>query len=207
MAASRPVPDYETLSPYLLLRTLPEIAGNRVPENVKEACGQTRLQAWRLLEEGVFFFFRQILFLETIRLGASCLFEHEPEGIVLVNREDHPFALIYECKARKNGYAMSSDDTLRYKDYITRKRQEVRARYNLRLTHFLIVSAAFSGDIERRVTDIGFDGTILCLIPANCITAIWSAVHSFPVAEIQLLELHRLFCRGLVTDDHLRACL
>lgn len=80
VAASRPVPDYETLSPYLLLRTLPEIAGNRVPENVKEACGQTRLQAWRLLEEGVFFFFRQILFLETIRLGASCLFEHEPEG-------------------------------------------------------------------------------------------------------------------------------
>jgi hypothetical protein len=198
MVSSQRVPDYETLSPYLLLRTLPELASNRVPDNVREACGQTPLEAWRLLEEGVFFFFRQILMLEAIRLGASCLFKREPEGIVLVNREHNPFALIYECKARKHGYTMSSDDTLRYRDYITKKRQEVRARYNLRLTHFLIVSSSFSGDIEGRVTEIGYDGTILCLVPAAHITMICNKARSLPVAEIQLLELQRLFCRGLV---------
>jgi len=207
MPSSHLIPDYETLSPYLLLRTLPELASNQVPENVRRACGQTPLEAWRLLEEGVFFFFRTILMLETVRLGANSLFEREPEGIVLIDRDPDPFALIYECKARRNGYAMSSDDTLRYRNYIKKKRQEVRARYHLRLTHFLIVSSSFGGDIGGRVTEIGYDGTNLCLIPAAHLTMVCNMVRPLPVSEIQLLELHQLFDRGLVTEEHVVSCL
>jgi hypothetical protein len=201
------VPDYETLSPYLLLRTLPELASNRVPEGVRAACGDTPLEAWQLLEEGVFFFFRQVLMLHTIRLGGNCLFEREPEGIVLVNREHNPFAFIYECKARGNGYRLSSDDTLRYREYTKKKRQEIRAKYNLPLTHFLIVSSSFSGDIEERVDEIGFDGTVLCLVPAIHVTVISDRLKTLPFPEIQLLQLHRLFRRGVLAEQRITSCL
>ena len=205
--SSRPPADYEVLSPYLLLRELPELASNRVPDQVLKACGGTPLEAWELLEEGVFFFFRQILMLQTIRLGANALFKQEPEGVVLVNRDYNPFAFIYECKARDDGYKMSADDALRYKNYIKKKRQEVRVRYNLPLTHFLIISSSFNGDIETRAADIGCEGIVLCLLSADYMKSLYDRIRTLPFPDIHLIELHRLFCRGIVTDSHITSCL
>lgn len=195
--------DYELLSPYLVLRMLPELASNTLPNCIESGCSGKLLKPWELLEEGVYFFFRTILMLPTIRLGKERLFQNEPEGIVLVNREDNPFALIYECKARKYGYQMTSDEVLRYKNYIKRKREEIRHRHNLLLTHFVIVSSSFSGNIKERTEDIGGCGIVMSMLPATQLTSLYDTLRLYPPQEIRLLEIRRIFCSGVVTQDHL----
>ncbi len=52
-------PEYEELSPYLLLRELPSLAENRISPSLASYCERSGMNAWELLEEGVFYFFRQ----------------------------------------------------------------------------------------------------------------------------------------------------
>jgi len=186
--------DYEALSPYLILRALPSLAANVVPDDIANACGGICLPAWQLLEEGVFFFFSQMLMLETIRLGSGCLFEQEPEGIVLVDRDLHPFALLYECKARAKGYEISADDVLRYREYIRLKRHEIQVRYHLRLTHFVIVSSEFRGDYMKKVEDLGSDGTVICLATAWGLMHLYDEARKLDFPRLKLIDLHRIFC-------------
>lgn len=49
--------DYEDVSPYLLLRELPNLAENRIPSCLKNYCELSGMRAWELLEEGIFYFF------------------------------------------------------------------------------------------------------------------------------------------------------
>ncbi len=199
--------DYEALSPYLLLRHLPQLACNRLPACIKRTLGSVDLKPWELLEEGVFFFFRTMLMLDTIRLGKECLFKREPEGIVLVNREHDPFALMYECKSRKDGYRMSSDDALRYKNYIRKKRQEVRLRYYTRLSHFVIVASSFEGDTDSRLSELECEGVVVCMITGEMLTRLYDLISDLPMADLQLLPLERMFCRGVVEESKLAAWL
>ena len=158
--------DYETISPYLL-RTLPTVASNKMPHGLRNYCVKAGFKPWNLLEEGVFFFFRQVLMLHTIKLGGNTLFKHEPEGIVLWDRCGSKNAFLYECKARKDGYALSSDDVLRYKDYVRIKRHDISVKYHLPLTHFVIVSSSFHGDIDKRLQELDVEGTCLTLASAK----------------------------------------
>lgn len=191
--------DYEVLSPYRVLRSLDEIASNRVPEDMAAAMGANQVPAWQLLENGVFYFFRQILMMRTVRLGAECLFANEPEGIVLCGREPQPFALLYECKARSDSYAMSSDDVLRYCAYIRKKRQEVLAKYYLHLTHFVIISSSFSGDTEARCRQIGNEGTTLSLCSASILTHAYDQLRESDYVDVALFDPRSIFARGVCT--------
>lgn len=182
------------------------MARNVVPEDIVRACGDSPLPAWRLLEEGVYFFFRTILMLETIRLGGDCLFQRQPEGVVLAGRHPNPCALLYECKARAKPYRISSDDVLRYTSYIRAKRTEVQFKYHLHLSHFIIVSSGFSGDVGRRVEEIGADGTVVSLLPARELADFSEVAQQLPFPDLHLLDLRQLFCRGVVSGDHLRSC-
>lgn len=196
---------YEELSPFLLLRALPELASNTIPAKLKPMCGKRK--AWEMLEDGVFFFFRQILMLDTIKLGANSLFKHEPEGVVLVDRGASSFALLYECKARAKGYRMSSDDTLRYKSYLNRKKHEVRIKYHLPLTHFVIISSAFVGNVDARIKMIGAGGTNLSLSPARLIRSVYEATSLLDYSAIQLLDVDALFERGVLTARNVKNCI
>ena len=144
----------------------------------------------------MFYFFRQVLMLETIRLGADCLFKHEPEGIVLVNRDPEPFALMYECKARSAGYVMSSDDLLRYKDYIKHKRHQIKEKYHLNLSHFVIVSSCHRGDTAARIARIERDGVVPCFVCAEYMRLAYVMARVVEFPELQLLRLRDLFPRG-----------
>jgi hypothetical protein len=197
---------YEEMSPYKLLRNLPAFAGNKVPPDIAAAFGDEPVPAWKLLEEAVFYFFRSVLMFETQRLGAESLFRHEPEGLVLNNRDPEPFALMYECKSNGGGYRMSSDDALRYKDYLRIKRADVFHRHNLRLTHMIIVASTFHGDVEKRLQDIGGDGTVLCLLPAEQLLQMYNRITGLDFPDIQLLRLRQLFCRGVVGESHVGSC-
>lgn len=199
-------PDYAELSPYALLRDLPALAKNRVPPNLVPYCKASGLAAWQLLEEAVFYFFRQVLMLETIRLGADSLFKHEPEGIVLVNRDPEPFALMYECKARARSYLMSSDDILRYKDYIKRKKSEVKERHHLALTQFIVVSSGFRGDLNKRVSKIESEGVTPCFASAEYMRLAYVMIRSLDFPDLRLLDLRSLFPRGVAKLTDMRRC-
>ena len=204
--ARRSTPDYEDVSPYLLLRELPELAANRIPGCLETYCERSGLRPWELLEESVFYFFRQVLMFETVRMGAQSLFRHEPEGVVLINRDPHPFALMYECKARTDPYTMSSDDVLRYKDYIRRQRREMKERQHLDLTHFVIVSSDFGGNVHERLHDLESEGVVTCMMPATQLRITCSIIRNFEFSDIQLFNLRQLFRRGVVDGQVLQQC-
>lgn len=204
--ARQSTPDYEDVSPYLLLRELPEIASNKIPTCMETYCERSGLKPWELLEESVFYFFRQILMLETVRMGAQSLFRHEPEGVALINRDPHPFAIMYECKARTDPYIMSSDDVLRYKDYIRRQRREIKERQHLDLTHFVIVSSDFASNVNDRLHDIESEGVVTCMIPAKQLRIACNIIRDLEFSDIQLFDLRQLFRRGVVNTQVLQRC-
>lgn len=198
--ARRLAVDYETISPYSFLKSLPEIARNTVPHELREYCKLTGFEAWNLLEEGVFYFFRHIFMLHTIKLGSDTLFKHEPEGIVLWDRCGGQNAFLYECKSRADGYVISSDDLLRYRDYIKLKKHYIKFKHHLPLTHFLIVSSEFKGDIELRLKEIDLEGVILSLISADCLKLLYEEAKALEFDGLHLLDLSRLFCRGQLCE-------
>ena len=196
-------PDYEAISPYTFVRTLPICAENRIPPELKDYCTKAQFEAWSILEEGVFFLFRQIFMLPTVKLGHNALFKHEPEGIVLWDRCGTKNAFLYECKARRKGYTMSSDDVLRYKDYVAKKRHIVAVKYYLPLSHLVIVSSDFHGDIDARLREFDVEGITLSLVTADNLMDLYERTKEFEYEDFLLLDLPKLFCRGEVTSGHI----
>lgn len=200
-------PDYEVLSPYLLLRKLPNLAENTVPPEIAAIGAAAQIPAWFHLEDGVAFFFRQILMLETHQLGKESRFEKEPEGIVLVDNVPDPFALMYECKARADRYSLSADDVRRYKEYIKVKKYQIRVRHRLDLTHFVIVTSSFSGDYETKVADIECQGIVLSLCPAIELTKYYDLLRYMDIPQLREVDLRDFFKTGLIPCDHCKTCL
>jgi hypothetical protein len=164
------------------------------------------LKPWELLEESVFYFFRQVLMLEAIRMGAQSLFRHEPAGVVLINRDWRPFALMYECKARTDPYIMSSDDVLRYKDYLRRQRRKIKEKQHLDLTHLVIVSSDFGGNVHERLQDMESEGVVPCMISAAQLRVACHIIRHLEFSDIQLFDLRQLFRRGVVDGQVLQQC-
>jgi hypothetical protein len=200
-------PDYETVSPYAFLRSLPTIASNKIPADLQRYCQVAGFEPWNLLEEAVYFFFRHIFMLHTIKLGANTLFKHEPEGIVLWDRCGERNAFLYECKARENGYKITLDDLLRYKDYIRVKKHEIRVRHHMPLTHLLVISSEFHGDIQSRLKEIDMEGVIFCLITAECLKLLYERSRDMEFENLHLLSLARMFCRGQLCEAHIQKAI
>ncbi len=199
-------PDYAEVSPYMLLREVPQLALNEIPECLAGYCAASGMKAWELLEVAVFFFFRQLLMLDTVRLGNEALFQHDPEGVVIVNSDPYPFAMIYECKSRSELYKMTADDILRYRDYIRLQRYRIKERKNCELTHFLIVSSGFRGDIELRLKTIDGEGVVMSLVPAQILGMACQILGELEYPDIRLLNLRELFVRGVVDLSCLGNC-
>lgn len=197
--------DKAETSPFMLIREAQLLASNQTPNCLLEYCKRTGLQPWQLLEEAVYQFFRTVLMLNTYRMGAHTLFKHEPEGLVLSPQSNPPVALLYECKARKDGYKVDSDDELRYCDYIRTKRREVRAKHNLELSHFCIIAPSFSGDIEKRIRRIEQEGVVVSFVTASLLPAVAEHVDTLTWADIQLVSLGNLFPRGLLDTAHIQS--
>jgi hypothetical protein len=141
--------------------------------------------------------------LPTIKLGYNALFKHEPEGIVLWDRCGTKNAFLYECKARRRGYTISSDDVLRYKDYVSTKKHLVTVKYHLPLSHLIIVSSDFHGDIDCRLREFDVDGVTLTLAKADDLVYLYDRTKGFEYEDFLLLDLPRLFCRGELTLTHI----
>jgi hypothetical protein len=204
--ASRRKAEYAEISPYRLLREAPALAQNRIPKSLSTYCRASGMRAWELLEEAIFFFFRQVLMLETKRMGDQRLFVQEPEGVVIVGRDPQPFALLYECKARKSPYKMSADDTLRYREYFKKQHHRLRHKEHVELTHFVIVAPGFKGNINARIDSLQDEGLTVSLVPAALLERAARLILEMEVPDIHLLDLRRLFSRGLGGDHSLHDC-
>jgi|SRR5450759_773230 len=197
--------DKAETSPFMLIREIETLAKNEVPACLDEYCRRTGLKPWQLLEEAAYQFFRTVLMLNTHRMGAEALFEHEPEGLVLSAQSNPPLALLYECKARKDGYKVESDEGLRYCDYIRDKRKVVRVRHSLELTHFCIIAPSFGGDTEARIQHIEQEGVVVSFVPAELLSAVAAHADGLTWADVQLVNLAKLFPRGVLGTNHIEA--
>jgi hypothetical protein len=140
---------YDVIGPPALVKSLPEIALQKIPDGMREAVEKLHLKPWQVFEQAVYSTFHYCYNLSVKELGEDALFEHEPEGLAIV--EGLPStAFIYECKSAGKSYIMTSDHELRYGDYIVDKKKKTELLERSELKYFVIVAPEFSGDIEER---------------------------------------------------------
>jgi hypothetical protein len=140
---------YDVVGPAALVKSLPEIALQKIPDGMREAVERLQLKPWQVFEQAVYSTFHYCYNLSVKELGEEALFEHEPEGLAIT--EGLPSAaFIYECKSAGKSYAMTSDHELRYIDYIVDKKKKTEVLERSELKYFVIVAPDFSGDIEER---------------------------------------------------------
>jgi len=144
---------YDVFSAPMLAKYLPEIALQKIPRQIASTVNDLGLKPWQVFEQVVFSVFHYCFSFAVRKYGEDSLFEHEPEGVVITYRNP-PYAFIYECKSAEQSYNMTAQDELTYKDYIQKKKEEVRALDKSDLKYFVIISPDFAGDISRRRENI-----------------------------------------------------
>jgi hypothetical protein len=184
---------FDLVGPPLLASALPAVALQRIPKEMEEYVNSLGLKPWQVLEDIVFSIFHYCFNYSTEKLGEEMLFEHEPEGIVVID-DTKRFSFLYECKSAQQQYAMTSDHELRYKDYINMKANKVRVLQAAPLNYFVIVAPEFGGDIGERRERIFQDTHVLVIfMPASVLSrlALWAC--KLPSDIKRLIDLKRIF--------------
>lgn len=184
---------YDLVGAPVLAAALPDIARQKVPKEMRENVQRLGLKPWQVFEDAVFSVFHYCFNYATQKLGGECLFEHEPEGIVLIG-DTQRFALIYECKSAKKSYTMTSDHELRYKNYIREKMERVRILHVATLKYFAIIAPGFSGDISERREKIFRDTQVLTIfMPASVLSFLGTWACKLPSDIKRLIDLKSIF--------------
>jgi len=184
---------YDVVAPLALAEALPEIARQKIPDAMKEYVEKLGLKPWQVFEQAVYSVFHYCFGYTVRKLGEECLFEHEPEGLVIVG-ETLPFAMIYECKTAQQSYVMTSDHELRYKDYIRAKIDRVKIMEKATLKYFVIVAPEFSGTVGERRERIFKDTQVLAIfMTADTLRSIAKWASKFPNDIKRLIDLREIF--------------
>lgn len=184
---------YDIFGAPLLAAALPNIATQKIPKEMKDHAQRQRLEPWQVFEDAMFSVFHYCFNYTTQKLGEECLFEHEPEGIVLIG-DAQRFALIYECKSAKKSYSMTSDHELRYEDYITGKIERIRILNGAALKYFLVIAPEFSGDIsERRERIFRKTNVLVIFMPALVMSTLGIWACKLPSDIKKLIDLRSIF--------------
>jgi hypothetical protein len=127
------------------------------------------------------------------------------DGLAL--SRDHSYAVIWDAKARQNGYSMGTDDrTIR--EYITTQSRELKKRLHLRNLYYVIISSKFQDDFDELIRGIKMETDIseVCLLESDVLLAMVEAKLRDP-NQISLGPdgLQRVFCRsGVITADDVK---
>lgn len=185
---------YDIVGAPLLAAELPRIAQQAIPKEMREDVERLELEPWQVFEQAVFSIFHYCFSYTTYKLGEECLFEHEPEGIVIVSKQKECFAFMYECKSAKKSYTMTSDQELRYKDYIEKKIDAIHNLHAATLKYFVIIAPKFSGDIGERREKIFRDTQVLPIfIPASILSSLGKWACKLPSHIKRLIDLKPIF--------------
>jgi hypothetical protein len=121
---------------------------------------------------------------------------------------DYSYALLWDSKARENGYTMGTDDrTIR--EYITVQSREQKKKRHLRNLYYVLISSKFKDDFDDLIRGLKMDTDIneVCLVESEAIVAMVDAKLRDP-NQLTLGPdgLQRLFCKsGVVTVSDVRA--
>lgn len=195
--------DYQALSPYALTNCLDELSIGVIPYNIKKHLKKINMRPFELMEDAIFYGFRSILLQNVKKLGADCLFQSEPEGIIICDHLVDPCAIIYECKSRKESYNISRTDMLSYKDYIARKQLEIRTIFHVPLTHFIIIGPSFSGHYRSKILEIEKRGITVSLIKGIDLKQLFIEVDDWQIEWLRLINLTNIFVSGIVEYDQI----
>lgn len=190
----------DVVHPLSLAKMLPELARQKIPEQLTEMAG-IKLEPWQLFEEAVYSIFRRCFYYNVRQLGAATLFEREPEGVVIV---DDKFAFLYECKSADKTYHMTVDHERAYAEYIEEKKNEIRVLDKSDLKYFVVLSPDFKGDLKERRDRIYSDTTVLIIfMKASSLSTLGQWVYNLPPDVKTLLDLTRIFkiSQLVVSDD------
>ncbi len=192
----------QIFSPFRLADFLPLLAKQGIPSGFKETMSDLKLESWQVFEDAVYSVFDQVFGYTVDKLGKEVLFQREPEGVVLVT-EPERFSFIYECKSSSTMYKMISDHELRYKDYINKKKVEVRHLHNLDLMYFVVFSSGFKGDLEKRIKSIRREtGVQLIFFPASALRYCALNLWEVPRGIKKLFNFKDIFDFEIITEEN-----
>lgn len=184
---------YDMIGPPLLASALPVVAVQKIPAEMEEYVKRLNLKPWQVFEDIVFSIFHYCFNYSTRKLGEERLFEHEPEGVVVID-DMQRFSLMYECKSAETQYVMTSDHELRYKDYILKKANTIRVLHGAELKYFVIIAPEFGGDVVERREKIFRDTQVLAIfMPASVFSRLSSWACKLPSDIKKLIDMKSIF--------------
>ena len=186
----------EAVSASRLTSALPDLASEIIPKDISTAICDSQRKAWEVFEDAVYASFQFCLNYKVRKLGKESLFISDPEGVVTTSGfATNRFALIYDCKARKDRYTMDSRDESKYIDYIRDKKDEALAIEKCELKYFVIVSSRFGGDMQlRRQNIIDKTQVVTIFLKASVLKTLaeWALGINDPDIK-RLIDLRKIF--------------
>lgn len=120
------------------------------------------------------------------------------DGLALAN--DYSYAILWDSKARQNGYSMGTDDrTIR--EYITTQSREIKRRRHLRNLYYMLVSSGFNDEFDDLIRGLKMETEIseVLLVEAEALVVMVDAKLRDP-SQLTLGPdgLQRLFCKSSI---------
>jgi len=89
---------------------------------------------------------------------------------------DASYAILWDCKARGDGYSMGTDDRT-IKEYIKSQSRELKRRRGIRNIYYFIISSKFADDFDDAIRSIKMETDVneVCLVEAGALVAMVEA--------------------------------
>lgn len=157
-----------------IVAILPDMARN--DSSLREAAKASGTSLERAFEKSIDAAFT-ILGYETKLLGQGK--GRVPDGLAL--SMDDSYAILWDAKARGEGYSMGTDDRA-IKEYIVTQSRELKRRRGLRNIYYFIISSAFADDYDDSIRSIKMETDVneVCLVEADALVAMVDAKMRFP---------------------------
>lgn len=208
LAHQRKLSDDARLLDPVGIRWLPVVAHNEMPPELRHVEGAP--QDW--LERLTFRLLTHTFRFGGVRYGESARGKRLPDALLRWPTSGGPISAMLDCKASADGYTMTADHYLRFKEYVNICRNEAEAAEN-DLRYMIVVSSAFTGSgrthpFYARQKALSDDtGLSLAYVRAIDLAEAAVAAERDEVASDALEQLPwaTLFDAGLVDARHFRA--
>jgi hypothetical protein len=132
-----------------------------------EACARAGTTVERALEKTCNAAFTVIGY-ETLLLGQGK--GRVPDGQALAI--DESYAILWDAKARTDGYSMGTDDRA-IREYISKQSRDLKKRRGLRNIYYVIVSSRFRDDCDELIRSLKMETDVndVCLLEASALVA------------------------------------
>jgi hypothetical protein len=175
---------------------LPLLAKN--DPTIAAACERSGISVEKALEERTSILFRMLGYkVELLGQGHG----RAPDGIA-ISAEFH-YAIIYDTKARGDGYSLGTDDRA-IREYIEQGKDELR-KSGVKNTYFAIISGSFRGDFDDVITTLKIETGIreVLFIEAAALLVLLEAKLKNPDLDLGSSGVQRILAKGgtITTKD------